>query len=82
MTPTYGQVAPGRATSPSTEATEDDIRSFGPRLVVLAAERTLLVWLSLCLALISLGFALDRSVHRASAQALNGPLKHTQAGWG
>lgn len=32
----------------------------GPRLVILAAERTLLAWLRLCLALMSLGFVLDR----------------------
>jgi len=33
---------------------------FGPHLVVLAAERTLLSWLRVSLALMGLGFVLDR----------------------
>ncbi len=37
-----------------------DIKNFGPQLVILSAERTLLSWLRLSLALMSLGFVLDR----------------------
>ncbi|MEJ2105296.1 MAG: DUF202 domain-containing protein [Ignavibacteriaceae bacterium] len=40
--------------------TIDDYKKFGPRLVILSAERTLLSWLRLALALMSLGFILDR----------------------
>jgi putative membrane protein len=39
---------------------ENEMAQFGPRLVALAAERTLLTWLRLCLALMALGFVLDR----------------------
>lgn len=41
-------------------ATENEIEQSGPRLVILSAERTLLTWLRLCLALMALGFVLDR----------------------
>lgn len=46
-----------RTQDTKTENTGED---FGPRLVILAAERTLLGWLRLCLTLMSLGFVLDR----------------------
>ena len=40
--------------------TIDDYKKFGPRLVILSAERTILSWLRLALAFMSLGFILDR----------------------
>lgn len=39
---------------------DERLEDVGPRLVILAAERTLLGWLRLSLALMSLGFVLDR----------------------
>ena len=42
------------------ENENNDSKNFGPRLVILSAERTLLSWLRLSLALMSLGFVLDR----------------------
>lgn len=39
---------------------KSEIEQFGPRLVILSAERTLLSWLRLSVTLMSLGFVLDR----------------------
>lgn len=42
------------------ENENNDSKNFGPRLVILSAEMPLLSWLRLSLALMSLGFVLDR----------------------
>ena len=39
---------------------DNEIKNFGPHLVILSAERTLLSWLRLALTLMSVGFVLDR----------------------
>ncbi len=42
------------------EKENNNTENFGPRLVILSAERTLLSWLRLALAFMGLGFVLDR----------------------